>query len=231
MAGDDFDSLREQLLPSSYTVLNATYSRSGDSVKLSLSGDESIVLPSEKYALSGLKEGSDISREKLLELKKDEAFHAAKKKALRLLERRELTAAQIKLKLSEAMVPKEICLAVVKDLKGRGYLDDQKYGEAWITFQLKRKPQGRRLLYAGLLRKGVPREEAERLVREGYPEEREEEACEGLMRKLAGRRGLDADELFPFLARRGFSPALIKKVFGRLKKVRETDDRAPAATD
>jgi regulatory protein len=220
MAGNEIDFLQEQLFPSSYTVLASTYGRAGDSVKLSLSGEETLVLPSEKYALSGLKEGSVISREALLELKKDEALHAARKKALRLIERREYTAAQLKLKLSEAMVPKEIILAVLRDLKDRGYLNDEKYAEAWIAAQLKRKPQGRRMLYVGLVRKGVSREEAERLIREAYPEEREEEACAALMRKLAGRRGLDVGELYPALARRGFSQVLIKKVFGRLKKTR-----------
>ncbi len=220
MAGKNSDSLQEQLFPSSYTILGAVYSRTGDSVKLSLSSDESLILPAEKYALTGLKEGGVLSREELLDLKKDEAMYAARRRALKLLERREFTAAQLKLKLSEAMFPKEIILAVLKDLTSRGYLNDEKYAEAWIASQLKRKPQGRRLLIIGLRRKGVAREEAERLIGAAYSQDQEEEACEALMRKVADRRGLDADELFPVMARRGFSPPLIRKVFSRLKKGR-----------
>jgi SOS response regulatory protein OraA/RecX len=220
MAGKESDSLQEQLFPSSYTVLGAAYSRSGDSVKLSLSSEETLVLPADAYALSRLKEGSEISREELLTLKKDEAIFHAKRKALRLLERRALTAVQLKLKLAEAMVPKEIILDLLKELKERGLLNDQKYAEEWIASQLRRKPQGRRLLYVGLIRKGVPRPDAERLLAAAYPEEKEEEACQATMIKLAGRRGLDPSELLPALARRGFSPSLIKRVFARLKKNR-----------
>lgn len=109
-------------------------------------------------------------------------------------------------------------VAVLKDLTSRGYLDDEKYAEAWIESQLKRKPQGRRLLLVGLRRKGVGREEAERLVGTAYSKDREEEACASFMWKVAARRGLETDELFPVMARRGFSLPMIKKVFGRLKK-------------
>ncbi|MBN2353331.1 MAG: regulatory protein RecX [Spirochaetales bacterium] len=218
MAGEESESLHEQLFPSTYTVLGASYSRAGDSVKLSLSHEETLVLPAEKYALSGLKEGSDLTRDNLLNLKKDETVHTARKRALKALERREYTASQLKRKLSEAMFPKEIIAAVLKDLRERGYLSDEKYARAWIESQLKRKRQGRRLLFNGLVQKGVSREEAERSIGEAYTEDQEEAACEALMRKLASRRGFIFGELFPFMARRGFSPSLIKEVFGRLKK-------------
>ena len=90
------------------------------------------------------------------------------KNTLKLIERREYTAAQLKRKLSEAMFPREIVASVIEDLKGRGYLNDGKYARAWIESQLKRKQQGRRLLLHGLIQKGVSREEAERTIGEMF---------------------------------------------------------------
>ncbi len=218
MAGKEPKSLQDQLFPSDYTVLGASYSRTGDSVKLALSGEETLVLPAEKYALSRLKEGSVLTRDELLSLKKDEAVYTARRRALKLIERREYTAAQLKRKLSEAMFPREIVDSVIEDLKGRGYLNDGKYARAWIESQLKRKQQGRRLLLHGLIRKGVSREEAERTIGELFGDDREEAACEAFMRKLAARRGRLSEELFPAVARRGFDPTLIRQVFRRIKK-------------
>ncbi len=218
MNTNDSESLKDTLFPSHYTVVSAVYNRTGDSVKLTLSGEETLVLPAEKYALSQLREGGTLEREQLLELKKIEAFHAARKKALSLLERRAYTGARLKLKLSEAMFAENIIRQVMDNLRESGYLDDEKYGEAWIAAQIKRKPQGRLLLYAGLVRMGVPRREAERLVASGYPREVEEEQCGLFMRKLAAQRGWEADELLPALARRGFDITLIKRVYRNLKK-------------
>jgi regulatory protein len=218
MAKDDSESIEEILFPSSYTVLKTAYSSSGESVKLTLSGEETLVLPADKYALSKLREGSELSREELLELKRLEALFAARRKALKILERRPYTAAQLKLKLAEALVSREIIAELLADFHERGLIDDGKFAEAWIAEQLKRKPQGRRLLLAGLLRKGVSRVEAARLIAEAYPAELEEEQCAAFMKKLIGRRGLEADELLPALARRGFDVNLVKKVYRRLKK-------------
>jgi regulatory protein len=214
----DSESLHDTLFPATYTVTAAVYSRLGESVKLTLSGEEKLVLPSDRYALMQLREGSLLSREALLELKQVEARYMARKKALQLLERRAYTGAQLKFKLSQAMYPREIIRDVLADLTERGYLDDEKYAEGWIAAQIKRKPQGRRLLFAGLARKGVNRREAERLIASAYPPEREEEQCEQFMKKLACRRGWEADNLLPAVARRGFDIALIKKVYRRIRK-------------
>ena len=116
-------SLADTLFPSSYTVISAAYSRNGDSVKLILSGDETLVLPAKEYALLNLKEESTLTREELVELKKSEALLMARKKALRLLDRRAYTGAQLKLKLSAAMYPKTVIRQVLQQLLEQGYLD------------------------------------------------------------------------------------------------------------
>jgi regulatory protein len=213
------DSLTDTLFPYSYTVLSAVYNRAGDSVKLALSGGESLVLPAEKYALLSLREGSTLARERLLELKKIEVFHSAKKKAIRLLEHRAYTGAQITLKLTAAKYPKEIIPEVVRELRDHGCLDDLKYAEEWVAVQLKRKPQGRGLLYAGLVRRGIDRRDAERIIGSQYPPELEKEQCELFMKKAAGRRGWEAAALLPVLARRGFGAALIRRVYKELKAI------------
>jgi regulatory protein len=214
------DSLQEQLLPSSYTVLGVTYNRTGDSVTLALSGEETLILPSEQYALSKLREGSVIEKEDLRELKKIEAVHAARRKGLRLLERRAFTTAQLKARLGEELFSRETVEEVIRDFTERGFLNDKKYAEGWIAAQLRRKPQGRKLLYLGMLRKGIGRQQAEQMLAAGYPAELEEETCAALMAKMAERAGWEAARLLPALVRRGFSPVLAKRVFHDLKKSR-----------
>jgi len=211
------DSLNDTLFPSVYTVLSAVYSRTGDSVKISLSGEETLVLPAEGYALSQLREGSELSRDELLKFKRVEAAFLARKKAVRLLDQRAYTAAQLKRKLAEAMYPAAVIKEVIDDLAARGFLDDRKYAEGWIASQIRRKPQGRRLLYMGLVRKGVARREAEQLIAAGYPAAQEEEQCRICMKKFAARRGWEAESLLPAVARRGFEMSLIKKVYRELQ--------------
>jgi regulatory protein len=220
MMAEKKDLLQEQLFPSSYTVLGVTYSRTGDSVTLALSGEETLVLPSEQYALSQLREGSVIEKEDLKEFKKMEVLYAARRKGMKLLDRRAFTAAQLKARLGEELFSREIVEEVIRDFTERGFLNDKKYAEGWIAAQLRRKPQGRKLLYLGMLRKGIARQQAEQMLAAGYPAELEEETCAALMAKMAERAGREAARLLPALVRRGFSPALVKRVFQALKKHR-----------
>ncbi|HEQ71568.1 MAG TPA: hypothetical protein ENN69_03685 [Spirochaetia bacterium] len=217
MPENDSSSLNGKLFPSSYTVLSSLYSRSGTSVKLLLSSDEQLLLPAEKYALLKLREGSELSRKDLLELKRTEAIFRTKQKAVSLLERRPYTRTALFSRLEEALFPAEAIAEVMTELEILGVVDDLKYGENWVLSQLKRKPSGRLLLAQGLRRKGISREKIEQILDTAYPAEAEDDFCAKALEKLVRRKIRDRLKLTAALSRRGFSAPVVRRVIDRFR--------------
>jgi regulatory protein len=211
----DSSSLNAELFPTSYTVLSAVYSRSGESVRLSLSHDEQLVLPADRYALLRVGEGSVLKRAALLELKQEELIFRTKQKAIALLERRPFTVSSLAAKLGEYLFPKEVIMTVVRELTDVGYLDDGKYGENWVISQLKRKPVGRIVLSHGLRRKGIAPPLAEKILDSVYPAGVEIEYCEKALLKLQRRKVSDKRKLFAALSRLGFAAPVVKQVLAQ----------------
>lgn len=219
MPENDSSSLNAKLFPALYTVLGVRFNRTADRVTLSLSHDEKLILPADLYTRGKIREGSTISKERLIDFKKSEELLRVKQKAVQLLEFRPLTAVILRTKLRERMYSSEAIDKVVDELTEKGFLDDQKYAENWVVSQLKKKPVGRGQLLRGLLGKGVDRKEAERLLGTVYSPEDEAGHCEKMLAKLLRMRpGLDAKKILPALARRGFGAQIIKKIYEQYKK-------------
>lgn len=199
------------------------YGKNGDRVTISLSHDETLLLSAEEYARLGLREGDTLAREKLLELKRIEEIFRVRQKAVKLLEIRPLSAAGLKIRLRENLFSEEAIASVLGELAERGFLDDKKFAENWVTSRLKKKPVGRNMLLKGLLGKGVNRKEAERLLDSAYSIEDETAQCEKMLAKLLRQRTDDSRILLPALSRRGFSAAVIKRVYAEHKRKKAGD--------
>jgi regulatory protein len=187
-------------------------------VKLILSKQETLILPSDKYALMNLREGSVIDNTELKTLKEIEEIHSAEQKGLVWLRHRAHSIAELRSKLSEELYSLKSIEEVIGRFIELGYLNDEAFAENWISAQLKQKPVGKLFLSHGLFRKGIKRSIAARVLEAVYPSEIEEEYCEKLIQKLAARRGLDKNRILPSLSRRGFSIPVIHKVFNKFIK-------------
>jgi regulatory protein len=147
---------------------------------------------------------------------------AAKNRALKLLERRPQSVAEINRKLKLRGYTAEAIRGAVNRLKASGLLDDEKFARDMAAFRLAARPQGRRALVARLLYHGVKREMAEAIVAETMEGKDEAELAGEAARKYAVRfRGKPIDEkarrrLEGHLARRGFGWNSISKALRRL---------------
>ena len=96
-------------------------------------------------------------------------------------------------------------------LKERGYVDDSRFAELWLESRLKKHPEGRSSLLAGLARKGVSREISETVLNEHLSEEEQDDALSRCIEKYLRTRSIDSRKLINHLLRRGFKYGEIKR--------------------
>lgn len=148
-------------------------------------------------------------------------FDAAKKKAIRILSRRDHSTFEITQKLKETGFPEAICFRVVRYLKEIHWLDDHKFIRQWSRFRLDLHGFGPIRLRRELLEKGLPAGEIElfinNLSEEWAPESLAETA---LLRRYKDPMTLkilkNRRKAFDFLLRKGHSRAVIFLVFRKL---------------
>lgn len=130
--------------------------------------------------------------------------------AIRYLARADRSKAQVERYLLEKGASRLRLRAVIRDLERQGYLNDQAYATRWAEARLSRRPMGRELLKAELLKRGFEESVTERALGHAYHSISEQElACQA----LEGR----ADRTRPpqwvrFLRQRGFDDDTIQQV-------------------
>lgn len=105
--------------------------------------------------------------------------------------------------------------AVITQLLGLKFLDDKEYVQLFIEDQLRRKPQGVRLLKRSLSHKGIAGDLIQMAIKANLPDELElaRAAVQKKMRSLQKATPQKRKEkLYRFLASRGFESGVILKV-------------------
>jgi regulatory protein len=97
-------------------------------------------------------------------------------------------------------------------LTEKGYLDDSRFAESWLRSRIARRAEGRAILVAGLLRKGVKHEVAEQVVGGFVTASVERENAVKALQKLRRQGVEDQHALMKKLRARGFSYPLIRHV-------------------
>lgn len=144
-----------------------------------------------------------MSREALL--------RRAKQRLLFLLDKRDYTAYQLRLKLKRGGYPEAIIAEAVAYVVGLGFVNDRSYAQRYIEYR--KNAKSLRRIEQDLAQKGVNRE----LVKECIEEAGEIDERPGIMRLLEKRRydaqSADAAEKrkqFAYLMGKGYKPADIK---------------------
>jgi regulatory protein len=99
-----------------------------------------------------------------------QSVHSAKQQAYRFLAYRNRTSSELRERLQRRGYSRTIVDEVLRLLVSDGYLDDRKLAFDWARYRLQAKPLGRRRLAWELLRRGVPSETVEEVLREVYRE-------------------------------------------------------------
>jgi regulatory protein len=149
-------------------------------------------------------------REARAEIEDPEIVLAA---ALRFLESRSRSVAEVRRRLSQAGYRAELIDGAIHRLSDLGVLDDEAFGRAWIESRDRARPRGERALRQELALKGIDRGLVDELVAE-RPDEADDNAAERVLAKHAAALARVADprvrrqRAYALLARNGFDPAV-----------------------
>ncbi len=86
--------------------------------------------------------GQELSDEKIAQLKADDAREEAYQRALRALDTRPRSAAEIRKKLLEHDIPEDLAEGVIERLKENRLLNDEQFAQAWIENRSEFRPRG-----------------------------------------------------------------------------------------
>lgn len=110
---------------------------------------------------------------------------------------------------------------VIADLEERGLIDDKEFVRWFIEQRAIGKPKGRFVLKGELLRLGIPKDLIDQHLEE-YPLEEEDLALQALKSKWQRFKSFPRKERFEksaaFLARRGFSFDIIRKIIEKIEQ-------------
>jgi regulatory protein len=174
--------------------------------------DDQFVLGVSALLAAQLHVGQMLTADDLKQLAAEEAFESAHEKALRFLEPRPRSTAEVK----QHLVKKEIAAAVIEQviarLTGAGLLDDVAFAKYWIENREQFNPRAARALRFELKRKGLGNADIAEAV--GKIDESESAYRAGLARaqRWCGlERRAFLEKLTAFLVRRGFSYDVAKE--------------------
>lgn len=153
-----------------------------------------------------LSEGTVLTEQQYIQIRRDVIGKRAKKRAMHLLERMDRTERDLRGKLLDSEYPPDLVDEAVAYVKSYHYVDDERYADCYVRLRGTAKSAGK--LRMELQQKGVDREVADRVL-ESYADERDETQ---MIRELLEKRQYDpqtADQkqqrrMYGYLQRRGF---------------------------
>ncbi len=162
-------------------MLTAAEPRKNGLVALFLDGEKAVDLDAETYLKSGLKPGDELTDERLHDLLGASDARRAERKAMELLGFRARSQKELALRLSRS-VPREAAEKAAERMTELGLVNDEDYAR-----RLARELFGRRHFASGrvrmeLVRRGIPRDLAERAAAEAEPDPGD------ALRELVGRK-------------------------------------------
>jgi regulatory protein len=156
-----------------------------------------------------LKEGLNLTDAQVLEIQEGELRQECFDHAMRFLEMRLHSRAELHKKLTRREYGEAVIVAVLENLQRMGYLDDKRFATAKALSAAQRKHHGRRRAAVELMKSGVQREVAQRALEDVYESHDSMAVARELARKKAPglKRFDDATarrRLYGMLLRRGF---------------------------
>lgn len=162
----------------------------------------------------GLCEGVDVDEALLGRISAAASIHEGATAALRLLERRLRSRAELSTALKRRGLSFPQITAVLSDLERAGWIDDRRFARLWVRDRMILRPRGARALRAELRARGVSGEIiTETLAALISPDLEEVAALDATRRKVERLRRLPPDvarrRLVGWLQRRGFGARAI----------------------
>ena len=136
----------------------------------------------------------------------------AKTSALNLLSFSQHSESKLRIKLLKRGFSKKAITKVIKYLRDNDYINDKDYAKNWLALRIKNRPGSKTSLFYGLLKQGIRKELADKIIREFFTHEIELECAEKVIKKLLKYNNLSEKELKQKLYSKGFKSDIIRKV-------------------
>ena len=164
-----------------------------------------------------LKNGDELSEEKIAKLQVEDARERAYQQAMLFLSYRARSEKEIRQNLRKHEIPDEVIEQTLEKLRGDGLANDNKFARIWVENRNTFRPRSRRVLTMELRQKGLDDETVQAAVADVDEDALAYESA----RKRANRfKSLEWTEfrkkLSEYLARRGFSYSVIAPVVTRV---------------
>lgn len=189
---------------------------------LEIEGGRSVSVHEDVLVTYGLYKGMTVDEEQIAAWCEADERNKVRQAAYRYLSYRSRTAWELKQHLQRQQWHAAMIDQIIAELQEAGYLDDRTFAAEWVRQRGQQKGLGPQRLRQELINKGV----AESLIEEALHQWNEEEERQRAM-EIAKRRYLRIEQepwpkierrLGSYLARRGYSMAVIYEVLGQLRE-------------
>lgn len=184
---------------------------SGD-VRITLSDGSSFFAPESFVYDEKLSIGTTLDPTECRRLQLGAEVARAYRKALDLLAGRDHSAFLLRRKLMLRRFSGEAIDEALVRCRESGALDDERFAVHWVQSRIRRHPEGRVRLLAGLMKNGVHRTLADKVINRTVTSDVEQELAKQAAQKLLRKKSLKREKLLASLAARGFSYGMIRAV-------------------
>ena len=197
--------------------------------RVSIFLDEEYAFGLTRIVAAWLQVGQYLSEEKIDSLQAEDAQEVAYLIAIKYLDYRERSEAEIRIHLNKRDINESVIEDVIDRLLRSGLVDDRRFAANWVENRLEFRPRGRRALFYELRQKGI----SEEIIRETLDSINDEElAYQAAMKKAKNYQSLEWDDfrkkMLGFLSRRGFSyditPTIMTRVWNELNEAQFNKD-------
>lgn len=182
--------------------------------RFALGVDESVVSD------LGLRVGQQIGEDELQRIVRAEQVTKAKESALRLLDFRPRSRAEISRRLARAGFGEDVVVETLERLEALGLIDDGQFARSWVAHRLAGKGMGTARIKWELRRKGVPNEAVDEALSTIDDETERRSALEAARRRWVKDSSADdrtkRRKLAAFLRRQGYDWSVISVVLNEL---------------
>jgi regulatory protein len=170
-----------------------------------------------RFVAAWLVVGQEISDEKIAQLRDEDARETAYQQAIKLINYRPRTQAEVARNLERHRVPQELINDTLERLRQAGLVNDELFAQQWVENRNDLRPRSRRALAFELKQKGIDSKTVEQSLEEIDDEELAYQAALQHASKLRNLEWQDFRiKLFGFLSRRGFSYEVSQPVVSRV---------------
>jgi regulatory protein len=184
---------------------------------------QSLIVSKNIIFQNGLRKGDSISEDHFVILKKENERYITKQRAFRLLGIRIHSSFELKIKLLQKKISKDIVEEVIADLQENKFLNDYEYGMLYASERMNNKKYGILKIKSDLFKKGLDATTINKVIEDLEIETSQDEKLFELAKKkyeLLKKRNLEEQKImqkiFSFLISKGYEYNESKEVLNKI---------------